>query len=275
MRYLVAVVAPFLVIFGATHSAVAAAPDTFKDCDQCPEMVVIPAGQFMMGSPSYEEGRYDYEDPQHRVTIRQRFAVGKYEIMFREWDACVAGGGCNGYRPDDRGCGRGNRPAIYVSWDDAQAYLRWLSRKSGAEYRLLSEAEWEYAARAGTTTPFHFGSTISADQANYDGNYTYGSGRKGVYREKTVPVGSFPPNAFGLHDVHGNVWEWVADCYKSSYAGAPSNGDAWKSGDCSVRVLRGGSWYKLPWHARAANRDGYGTALRDNDGGFRVARTLP
>ena len=147
MRRLVAVVVLVLVLLGATHTAVAAAPDTFKDCDVCPEMVVIPAGQFMMGSPSNEEGRYDREGPQHRVTIGQPFAVGKYEIMFQEWDACVADGGCNGYRPDDEGWGRGNRPVIHVSWDHAQTYLGWLSRKSGAEYRLLSEAEWEYAAR--------------------------------------------------------------------------------------------------------------------------------
>ena len=117
--------------------------DTFKDCDVCPEMVVIPAGQFMMGSPPYEEERHPDESPQHQVTIRQTFAVGKYEVTFREWDACVAGGGCNGYRPDDKGWGRCNRPVINVSWNDAQAYLRWLSRKGGAEYRLLSEAEWE------------------------------------------------------------------------------------------------------------------------------------
>ena len=275
MRRLVAVVALFLILFGSTHTAVAAAPDTFKDCDACPEMVVVPAGQFIMGSPSNEERRAKDEGPQHRVTIRRPFAVGKYEVMFREWDACVTGGGCIGYRPDDKGWGRGNRPVIHASWHDAQAYLRWLSRKGGDEYRLLSEAEWEYAARAGTTTPFHFGSTISSDQANYRGTYTYGSGREGVYRKKTVPVGSFPSNAFGLHDVHGNVWEWVADCWNGSYAGAPSDGAAWTTGDCEVHVLRGGSWYYHPRYVRAAVRNRLGSDSRYGIIGFRVARTLP
>ena len=143
------------------------------------------------------------------------------------------------------------------------------------KYRLPSEAEWEYAARAGTTTPFHFGSTISTDQANYHGNYTYGSGRKGVYRKQTVPVGSFPSNAFGLHDVHGNVGELVEDCWNGSYAGAPSDGAVWTAGNCSLRVLRGGSWVNKPWSVRVAARNWLGTAYRKNNYGFRVARTLP
>jgi formylglycine-generating enzyme required for sulfatase activity len=272
MRHLVAVVALVLILLGAIHTPVVAAPDVFKDCDTCPEMVVIPAGQFMMGSNVYGD-----EKPMHRVTIRQHFAVGKYEVTFREWDACTADGGCNGYRPEDRGWGRGRRPVIYVSWNDAKAYVAWLSRKSGKPYRLPSEAEWEYAARAGTTTPFHFGSTISTDQANYDGNYTYGSGRKGVYQEKTVPVGSFPSNAFGLHDVHGNVKEWVADCWNGSYAGAPGDGAAWTTGNCEERVLRGGSWFEGPWYVRSAGRHRHGAGDRGSrgGGGFRVARTLP
>ena len=247
--------------------------DGFKDCDVCPEMVVIPAGQFMMGSPSHEEERHKHEGPQYRVTIRQPFAAGKYEIMFREWDTCVSDGGCK--RPGDHGWGRDNRPVINVSWDDAQAYLRWLSRKSGAEYRLLSEAEWEYAARAGTTTPFHFGSTISTDQANYNGNYTYGGGRKGISRGKTVRVGRFPSNAFGLHDVHGNVFEWVADCWNRTYAGAPGDGAARTTGDCERRVLRSGSWFDYPRLVRAAFRDKEGADFRYFTIGFRVARTLP
>ncbi len=214
--------------------------------------------------------------PQHRVTIRKPFAVGKYEIMFREWDACVADGGCKGYRPNDEGWGRGNRPVINVTWEHAQAYLRWLSRKSRAEYRLPSEAEWEYAARAGTTTPFHFGSTISTDQANYDGDYfTYGGGRKGVDREKTLPVGSFPSNAFGLHDVHGNVREWSEDCWNGSYARAPSYGDARTTGNCSVRGNRGGSWDDHPRDVRAAFRGRDGTVSWVEIIGFRVARTPP
>ncbi len=248
--------------------------DSFKDCDTCPEMVVVPAGSFTMGSPSFEKNRNENEGPQHRVTIRKPFAVGKHEVTFAKWDACVSDGGCGGHRPEDEGWGRGNRPVINVSWNDAQAYLRWLSRKGGAEYRLLSEAEWEYAARAGTTTPFHFGSTISTDQANYDGESTYGSGRKGIYRKKTVPVGSFQSNAFGLHDVHGNVYEWVADCWNGSYAGAPGDGAAWTRGECEKRVLRGGSWDFKPRGARSANRLRYRTDNRHNYYGFRVARTL-
>ena len=170
-------------------------------------MAVVPAGTFRMGSPSQEEARDDDEGPVHEVRIDEPFAVGVYEVTFSGWEACVNGGGCGGCRPTNHGWGRGNRPVINVSWEDAQAYVTWLSRKTGETYRRLSESEWEYVARAGTTTPFHFGTTISTDQANYDGNYTYGSGRKGRYREKTVPVGRFAANRFGLHDVHGNVRE--------------------------------------------------------------------
>ena len=247
----------------------------FWECDECPELVVVPAGSFTMGSPRSEEGRWNTEGPQHRVTIPEPFAVGKYEVTFAEWDTCVAAGGCQGYRPDDRGWGRGRRPVIDVSWEDAKTYVGWLSRETGERYRLLSEAEWEYAARAGTTGPFHFGATISTDQANYDGNYTYGSGRKGVYREKSMPVGSFSANAFGLHDVHGNVREWVEDCRHDSYAGAPTDGSAWvRGGDCGKRVLRGGSWFYDPRLLRSAFRFSLTAGYRNNDGGFRVSRTL-
>jgi formylglycine-generating enzyme required for sulfatase activity len=195
-------------------------------------------------------------------------------VTFAEWDACVREGGCS-YRPNDQGWGRGDRPVINVSWDDAQQYIQWLSRKTGHEYRLPSEAEWEYAARAGTATPFHFGRTISPSQANYDGNYTYGSGPKGVYRQQTVAVGSFPANAFGLHDVHGNVWERVEDCYNGSYAGAPTDGSAWTFGDCTRRVLRGGSWINSPGGVRSAYRGRDGSGFRKNKSGYRLAKTLP
>ena len=247
--------------------------DVFRDCPMCPELVVVPAGSFMMGSPSGEEYRDDDEDPVHRVTIGKAFAVGVYEVTFDEWDACVRGGGCDGYRRNDRGWGRGNRPVIYVSWEDAQGYVEWLSEKTGKGYRLLSESEWEYVTRARTTTAFHFGRTISTEQANYDGDSTYGSGPKGVYREKTLPVGSFPANEFGLHDLHGNVWEWVEDCWNGSYQRAPSDGSAWTSGDCSLRVLRGGSWDSGPWALRSANRSKY-TTVSGASTGFRIARTL-
>ena len=248
--------------------------ERFRDCATCPEMIVVPAGSFMMGSPETEAKRDDDEGPQHRVTIPAPIAVGVYEVTFAEWDACVSGGGCGGYRPGDRGWGRGRRPVINVNWENARAYAAWLSRETGAGYRLLSEAEWEYVARAGTTTAFHFGGTISASQANYDGDYTYGGGRKGQYRERTVAVGRFAPNAFGLYDVHGNVWEWVADCWNESYAGAPRDGQAWTRGDCSRRVLRGGSWLSIPRDLRSANRDRFTTGDRGGVSGFRIARSL-
>ena len=246
----------------------------FQDCGTCPRMVKVPPGTFLMGSPPSEEDRSDREGPQHQVMISNPFAVGKFEVTFREWDACVSEGGCS-HRPDDEGWGRGNRPVINVSGKDAQQYVSWLSRKTGEQYRLLSESEWEYVARAGTTGPFHFGSTISTKQANFNGNYTYGGGSKGIFREKTVSVGSFPANSFGLHDVHGNVWELVEDCWRENHQGAPSDGSAWEKGFfCWRRVLRGGSWYSQPWVLRSAYRyrgDGRG---RYNFVGFRVARTL-
>ncbi len=257
---------------GAWRAELGGAGETFQDCAEGPLMVVVPPGSFLMGSPSDEVGRDDDEGPQHRVEIGYRLAVGVYAVTFAEWDACVASGGGDGYRPNDKGWGRRRRPVINVSWEDAQAYVRWLSKKTGHSYRLLSESEWEYVARAGTTTPFHFGETISTDQANYNGNYTYGSGRKGEYRRKTLPVGSFPPNAFGLYDVHGNVYEWTQDCWNDSYSGAPDDGSAWERGDCSKRVLRGGSWVDEPRNLRSASRLGDSTGLRCNDHGFRVAR---
>ena len=246
----------------------------FRDCGECPQMVVVPSGSFMMGSPDGESGRNDDEGPRQRVRIDYRFAVGVYEVTFAEWDACANAGGCGGYRPDDRGWGRGNRPVINVGWEDAQSYVQWLSERSGQRYRLLSESEWEYVARAGTTTPFHFGTSISTAQANYDGNYRYGSGRKGRYREKTVSVGSFSPNGWGVHDVHGNVWEWVEDCWNGSYTGAPADGSAWERGECSPRVLRGGSWLNRPMVLRSAYRGWNTTGVRNNIFGFRIARTL-
>ena len=248
---------------------------SFRDCAECPEMVVVPAGSFPMGSLNAEKERNRDEGPLHQVTISRPFAVGRYEVTFDQWDACVAGGSCDGHRPNDRGWGRGRRPVINVSWDDAKAYVRWLSGKTRQEYRLLSEAEWEYVARAGTSTPFSTGLTISTDQANYNGNYAYGYGRKGIYRERTVPGGSFSSNAFGLYDVHGNVWEWTEDCWHDGYQGAPGNGGAWTTGgECDERVLRGGSWYYGTKNLRTADRYGYTSGIRNSLFGFRVARTL-
>ena len=247
---------------GATEPKVG---ERFRDCAECPEMVVVPAGSFLMGSPESEWGRDGDEGPVHRVEIAEPFAIGVYEVTFAEWDACAADGGCGGYLPDDEGWGRGRRPVINVSWEDAQAYVRWLSAKTGKRYRLPSESEWEYAARAGTRTPFHTGETISTDQANCYGKY---------YRDQTVPVDTFGANEWGLHDVHGNVSEWTEDCWNNSYAGAPTDGSVWTNGDCSRRVLRGGSWYITPSFLRAANRIRNTTGYRSDSIGFRVARTL-
>ncbi len=247
----------------------------FRDCEECPEMVVVPAGEYMMGSPSNEDERESDEGPRHRVRVPRVFAVGKYEVTFKEWDTCVAQGGCKGYRPDDRGWGRGRRPVINVSWEDAKGYVKWLSEKTGKKYRLLTETEWEYVARAGTTGPFHTGSTITTDQANYDGNYTYGSGLKGRYIRRTVEVGTYPANGFGLHDVHGNLWEWVEDCWHGDYSGAPIDGSAWASGgSCSKRVSRGGSWSSGPRNLRSASRERHYATFRNIINGFRIARTL-
>ena len=247
--------------------------DRFRDCPECPEMVVVPSGTFRMGAPESEEQSGSNERPVHTVSVRS-FAVGVYEVTFAEWDDCVSSGGCEGYRPPDNGWGRDRYPVINVSWDDAKSYVQWLSSRTGERYRLLSESEWEYAARAGPTTPFHTGATISTGQANYNGNHAYGSGLEGVYRKRTVPVGSFPPNGWGLHDVHGNVWEWVEDCWNGGYAGAPTDGSAWERGDCSNRVLRGGSWYVYPRKLRSAARFRTDSGNRYYYFGFRVARTL-
>ena len=244
--------------------------ETFRDCAKCPEMVVVPAGSFIMGSPQSEEGRTYYEGPQHRVTFSQPFAVGKYAVTFDEWDACVDDGGCNGYKPSDVDWGRGKRPVVNVSWNDAQAYISWLKRKTGRDYHLLSEAQREYVTRAGTTTPFWWGSTISADQANY----TDGGEPKSRYRYQTAPVDAFQPNPWGLYQVHGNVYEWTEDCWKDNYSSAPTDGSAWTSEDCTSRVVRGGSWETFPRYLRSAYRDRYIAVNRSTRYGFRVARTL-
>ena len=231
-----------------------------------------------MGSPESEPYLRGSEGPQHRVTFARQFAVGKFAVTFAEWEACVANGGCNGYRPSDDNWGRGERPVINVHWNDAKTYVAWLSRKTGKTYRLLSEAEREYVTRAGTTTPFWWGSSISTTQANYDGNYdgnfSYGSASKGEHRKKTMPVDSFQANPWGLYQVHGNVYNWVEDCHNDSYRGAPADGSAWTAGVCSRRVVRGGSWHDNPGHLRSAYRNGDNPGNRNVYIGLRVARTL-
>ncbi len=289
----------FLLLLSALTSVNAyQVGDTFRDCEVCPEMVVLPAGKFTMGSPEEERGRDDDEGPQHRVTILKPFAVGKYEVTLGQYAEFIRetkhkAGNCDvpiGKSWNDPGFEQSNdHPVVCVSWDDASTYAYWLSMKTGHEYRLLTEAEWEYAARAGTTTAYHFGRMLLGNQANYDNN------------EGTVAVGSFPANAFGLHDMHGNVWEWVEDCWHDDYTDAPTNGSAWLSkcrkgneDDCKaysensdwfrqckewfvgkeLRVLRSGSWHEESEVLRSALRDGNNAASRYNNNRFRVARTL-
>lgn len=257
---------------GRPADGTAAAPGReFQDCSDCPTMVEMPAGSFMMGSPKSEVGRDGDEGPQRKVTISKPFAVGKFEVTFAEWDACVAANGC-GHKPDDLGWGHGRRPVINVSWDDAKEYVSWLSSKTGKTYRLLTEAEWEYVVRAGTTTPFSTGRTITTDQANFDGNYSYAGSPKGINRDQSVPVGTLPANRLGLHETHGNVAEWVEDCWSKTYSGVPTDGSASTAGDCSRRVLRGGSFYAKPRDLRSADRFRYRTDFRIHFLGFRVAR---
>jgi formylglycine-generating enzyme required for sulfatase activity len=229
-------------------------------------MVSIPAGSFMMGSPASETGRNDDEGPQRRVTV-PAFAAGRYEVTWAEWDRCVAAGSCASLKAD--GFGGGSRPVTNVSWNEAVAYTKWLSSKTGQTYRLLSEAEWEYAARAGNSGRWSFGENEGSLVS-----YAWYSSNSG---SATHAVGTKTANAFGLHDMHGNVWEWVQDCPAGNYsAGQPSNGSAYTSGSCSYsyRVFRGGSWLNDPLYLRSAIRDGYDPTYRDNFLGFRVARTL-
>ena len=253
--------------------------ELFRDCSDCPQMVVIPAGRFRMGCVSGQNCSVD-EKPVHDVRIGSAFALSVHEVTFAAWDACVSDGGCGDHRPDDEGWGRGRRPAVNVSWTDARAYVSWLSRKSGEAYRLPSESEWEYAARAGSTTKYHFGNAESSlcGYGNHADSSTDYSRRNQACSDgigkMTAPVGSYAPNAFGLHDMHGNVWEWTEDCWNGTYAGAPAGGSAWLSGDCTRRVLRGGSWLSSPGNLRAANRDRNPTGYRSSSLGFRVARTL-
>jgi formylglycine-generating enzyme required for sulfatase activity len=246
--------------------------DWFRDFADAPEMVIVPPGSFLMGARDGEGD--DEERPQHKVTIARPFAVGRFAVTFDEWEAAYGRGGVK-HNPGDEGWGRGRHPVINVSWEDATAYVGWLSRETGKSYRLLSEAEWEYCCRAGTATPFWWGPSISTSQANYNGNYSYGGGSKGEYRERTVPVDSFAANPWGLYQVHGNVWEWCEDCLHKDYSGnPPSDGSVWPGGDPSFRVLRGGSWDNNPLDLRSANRDRDHPDYRNDIIGFRVARTL-
>jgi formylglycine-generating enzyme required for sulfatase activity len=239
------------------------AGSTIRDCaDICPEMVVIPVGSFSMGSSSAETGRTANEGPRHDVTFAKPFALARRETSFAEWDACVADGGCP-EGASDNGWGRSRRPAINVSWSAASGYAEWLSRKTGEKYFLPSEAEWEYAARAGTITPWQTGAEIIADDANIQNQF-----------QQTVPVGSFPANAFGLYDMHGNVAEWTQDCEDIGYFGVPLDGGVAVSTKCDARMVRGGSFESQAEDVRAARRVPTAIEARVPTIGFRVARAL-
>jgi formylglycine-generating enzyme required for sulfatase activity len=281
----------------------------FKECAiGCPTMVVVLAGKFTMGSPEGEKDREESESPQHEVTIAKPFAVGKTEVTFAEWDACVADGAC--LKAADNGWGRDDRPVINVSWDDAKHYVAWLSRITGKEYRLLSEAEWEYAARAGNSGPYGRLNMLQQEGVHTEGQqqaggydyvhyvpfskttpggqerYSFGGDDEDVQLDqhawyshnshtKTHPVGKKAANAFGLHDMHGNVWEWCEDPWHDGYQDAPPDGSPWvKDGDEGRRVVRGGSWNAYPRSLRAARRYGTASDVRDDYIGFRLARTL-
>jgi len=252
-----------------------------NDCGACPDLVVVPAGSFRMGSPDDEPGRDDDEGPAREVVFDRPFAMGRTEVTFDQWDACVADGGCE--QVDDDGWGRGRRPVINVSHGQALGYAVWLSRKTGRAFRLPSEAEWEYAARAGTTGPRFWGAAAGACAAAN----VYDAGAKAKYlfgwehfacadgHLETAPVGSFAANAFGLHDMLGNVWEWVEDCHALTYRVAPTDGSAFVHDGCRKRVSRGGAWNNMPQWVRASYRYGLEADRRSNNLGFRVVRELP
>lgn len=265
MRHCVVFVTALLLSLGLSPADAQQARQVgtvYRDCPSCPEMVVIGPGSFTMGEVGHTR-----RTPLHKVTIGYSFAVGRYDVTFDEWDACVADGGCSGYRPDDHGWGRGRRPVINVSWDDAQGYAAWLAKKTGKHYRLISEAEWEYVARAGTTTTFWWGNDIGRGNANCSG-----CGSKWD-KVQTSPVGSFKPNAFGVYDTAGNVTQWVEDRWNSTYDGAPQDGSAWETGDQLRRVMRSGSWYNYVTFQTSSYRNGNSPRVRNPKLGFRVAVT--
>ena len=229
-----------------------------------PEMVAVPAGSFQMGCVSGRRCR-SWEKPVHEVHV-PAFALSKHELTFAQWDSCTQHGGCR--RIPDEGWGRGDRPAINLTWNDAQAYVSWLSKETGDTYRLPSEAEWEYAARAGTQTRYNWGDELGRNRANCDGCGSRWDD------DRTAPVGAFAANPWGLHDMHGNVAEWVEDCWNADYRDAPSDGSARLSGECDERVWRGGCYIFGPRSLRAASRTGMSPSFRSRYLGFRVARTL-
>ena len=269
--------------------------ESFSECRNCPTMRVLPAGEFLMGSPADEADRRDNE-PQHKVTLARPFAISTTAVTWEQWEACVRDTWCEGAAIDEalklgidgapnpayRDYGRGKRPAVGMSWYDAQHFVGWLNWKTGADdaYRLPSEAEWEYAARAGTTTAYPWGNELDFDYGNFGmrGHEIRGGFAEGrdVWVNETAPVASFPPNAFGLYDMHGNIFEWTQDCYEADYAHAPVDGSANTEGNCANRVFRNGTFTSNPYMQRSARRGApYPATTRGRDYlGFRVAKTL-
>ena len=259
--------------------------DTLSGGGQGPQMVALSTGTFIMGSPSTEEGRFANEGPTRTVTINKRIAMGRYEVTFDDYKRFTDDPATTQTLPADGGWGRGTRPVINVSWNDANAYARWLSTQTGKPYRLPTEAEWEYAARAGETAAYSFGTTISCSQANYGrsaivvGNERPCNNPTSITPDsnlaRTVAVGSFSANAFGLYDMHGNVWEWVQDCYINNYNNAPTDGRA-RTSRCTVadRVVRGGAWSRIPRLVRSASREWWSPTSFDNRFGFRLVQDL-
>jgi formylglycine-generating enzyme required for sulfatase activity len=252
--------------------------EVFKECEECPDMVVAPAGSAMLGSPLGESGRQTFEAAPHPIEIAKPFAVGRYAVTFAQWDACFAEGGCGHRRLGDLDFGRGNRPAIFVTWTEAQLYVEWLKRKTGQSYRLLSEAEWEYAARGCRTlkcayAPFWFGA-IKPELAVYDSRRSYDGSPKAAASLKTQPVNSGSQNPFGLYNMLGNVRQWTEDCWNPTPVSTPSNGAPDLSGDCTARATRGGSWADDPSKLRASARDYESVDEGSERIGLRVARDL-
>ncbi len=263
--YMLASVRPYVLAAEAERALAPLA--RFRECAaNCPEMIVIPAGDFVMGSPATEPGRQGDEGPQHKVTIAKPFAVSEYDVTFADWNACVAVGECPA--APDSGWGEGARPVINVSLGDARKYVAWLAQMTGKPYRLPTEAEWEYAARAGAPTAYFWGEAVGVANANCIGCGSQWDGKQ------TSPVGSFHPNAFGLYDMAGDVWQLVEDCPHDDYTGAPSDGSVWAGGDCSRHSVRGGSSNSPPQDIRSARRYKISTETRDTGLGFRLARTL-
>ncbi|EKT4465677.1 formylglycine-generating enzyme family protein [Pseudomonas putida] len=280
--------ATLLASCGLSAQAADTKPSTvFRDCKAaCPEMVVVPAGSFQMGTPDDELGRQDDEGPVHRVTFAKPFAIGRFQVTAGEWSAYLKASGtriADGDERPGRRCTASKpsypqgprQPAVCMSFQDAEGYVAWLSKQTGKHYRLPSEAEREYAARAGSTGPFPFAMDPDADYEISRNANTYGPKDGYSY---TSPVGSYPPNAFGLYDMHGNVYEWVADCWSPNYDGAPDDGSAWTDGlaggDCKTRQIRGNDWTEAPIFSRSGNRNTRSPDVRGDWLGLRVAREL-